>query len=353
MTCEKIRKVGLLYGDQPHHLDHIASLCIALQIPLIVTEESLKDLAEKFYPQLVVFCFDYLEVPTHIIHEYQAVVSTQPTPILKQIFEVSETLYQKKLQFLWTPHGNSDKGLLQPLMEGLEEEKIVFAYGPKMIDFFKEKGVYHRFIHTILMGNLRLQIYSKQKKFFETLFRNIFKTFEKREKTIFYAPTWEDSEESGSFKKQHAPLIDKLPHNYSLLIKPHPNTIKRFPSQIINLEKMIQKKPNIALVQDFPLIYPLIDLADVYLGDMSSIGYDFLTYNKPMFFFEHPSKRTFYLQACGKVLTSKQSIYNFLEDSQVDLKQKRAETYHYTFGTNREWEKLRKETDNALKKQIA
>ena len=33
-----------------------------------------------------------------------------------------------------------------------------------------------------------------------------------------------------------------------------------------------------------PLCYPFLDLADAYVGDMSSLAYDFLAYDRPMFF---------------------------------------------------------------------
>src|SRR5438105_1920604 len=44
-------------------------------------------------------------------------------------------------------------------------------------------------------------------------------------------------------------------------------------------------KHNLLFITDFPLIYPLLAKTDIYLGDVSSIGYDFLFFQKPMFFF--------------------------------------------------------------------
>ena len=35
---------------------------------------------------------------------------------------------------------------------------------------------------------------------------------------------------------------------------------------------------------EFPYIYPLLEFCDIYLGDCSSVGYDFLHLNRPMYF---------------------------------------------------------------------
>ncbi len=55
------------------------------------------------------------------------------------------------------------------------------------------------------------------------------------------------------------------------------------PSLFINALAEGIKHKNVVLIEDFPLVYPLLAATDIYLGDVSSIGYDFLMFNRPMF----------------------------------------------------------------------
>ncbi len=85
-------------------------------------------------------------------------------------------------------------------------------------------------------------------------------------------------------------LIEQLPDNFNLIIKPHPNLKWQRDGQADDLLSKYQDKPNLCILWEFPPIYPLLEIVDIYLGDMSSIGYDFLTFNRPMFFF-NPNRR--------------------------------------------------------------
>lgn len=51
----------------------------------------------------------------------------------------------------------------------------------------------------------------------------------------------------------------------------------QFPEEIARL-----KSEGIQFIEDFPPIYPLLAQMDLYIGDMSSIGYDFLSFKRPM-----------------------------------------------------------------------
>ena len=99
-------------------------------------------------------------------------------------------------------------------------------------------------------------------------------------------------------------------------------------------------------LKDFPLVYPLLAHTDIYLGDMSSIGYDFLPFNKPMFFLNKQKRdpktdRGLYLFRCGVDIKpdAYPLIYKFietrLEDDQENFSAIRKEVYDYTFGEER------------------
>jgi CDP-glycerol glycerophosphotransferase (TagB/SpsB family) len=162
-------------------------------------------------------------------------------------------------------------------------------------------------------------------------------------KTILYAPTWQDSENSTSFFQVAETLIQQLPSDVLFLIKLHPNLEKDI--RILQFVLQNESHPNIRFLSGFTPVYPILERADLYLGDMSSVGYDFLSFNRPMFFFNptsrDPSDPGLYLHQCGQTLLPDQ-IFNFLAQDQSYLTQVRQETYAYTFG-KQQWDLARQE----------
>ncbi len=298
---KKPRSVGLVYGPDLHHLDHISVLCTLLQIPLVVTEEKLYHLAEKYYPELIVYHYNTVELPIKMIAEYEIIFSSLPRDLISQIFFVAENLQKKKLLSVWTPHGNSDKGYLAEYMEGLSKEKIVLAYGEKMLDFLKEKGVFDLLYRALPIGNYRKVYYEKRKPFYDQIIeKEVASLLERGKPTIFYAPTWEDSEKSGSFFEFCPTLIKNLPDAYNLIVKVHPNILLQKEAQYREFTESHTGRKNLLFLVDFPPIYALLDFVDIYIGDMSSIGYDFLTFDKPMYFINlngRADKGTYLFQA--------------------------------------------------------
>ena len=184
------------------------------------------------------------------------------------------------LRSIFCPHGNSDKGHFSPFMEGLSDEKWAFVYGKKMVSFLKEKSAHSQLENVFYLGNYRYEYFKKHRGFYQKILNETF-LFQNNHQTLLYAPTWNDNESSSSFDLEVHSLIDSLPPHWNLIIKPHPH-IK---CEIDN------NKENLIVLKDFPPIYPLLDKMDVYLGDMSSIGYDFLTFRRPLFFYP-PKNRT-------------------------------------------------------------
>lgn len=160
---------GLIYGPHPHHLDHLAVLCILLDIPLIVTEHEIEEQASRYYPQLVTFYMASVGLAEQVTRSYQVIFSSLPKDLFDQIFFVAEHLLKKKLLNIWVPHGNSDKGHASYFMEGLVKEKIALVYGQKMIDFFIEKKVYSQLYAAVVLGNYRYGFYQEHKRFYDQL----------------------------------------------------------------------------------------------------------------------------------------------------------------------------------------
>lgn len=346
--------VGLIYGSNLHHLDHIGVICILLGIPLIVTEGKIGQLATKYYPELVVFTVSPVEVALKITQEYDVVISSLPRAMINQIFFLAENIARKKLLSIWCPHGNSDKGYLSKFMEALREEQIALAYGPKMIDFLKEKGAFGNLYKCIEVGNFRYQYYKRMKPFYDRLIDDeIFNHLPSGNKTIFYAPTWNDSENSSTFFDALPSLAKKLPDHYNLIVKLHPNMVLQEEHKVNQLIWDYETEENILFLTELPVIYPLLSKIDTYIGDMSSIGYDVLLFNKPMFFLSgdgrHPKKdKGLYLHRCGETVMKKdfRKIYELIaKHSQESLTEVRKETYDYTFTQKLSWDSLKEQIE--------
>lgn len=300
--------IGLIYGPSSHYLDHIAPLCAALKMPLMVTEEDIAHEASAHYPDVEVLLASAIEAPHHIAKTYKCVFSSLPKPLFDEIFFIAENLYHNKLLSIWCPHGNSDKGNIEPFFESLAKDKLALVYGDQMIGRFKDAGIYDAFYALIPTGNYRLAYATKHKSFYSSL---ISAKISKGRRTYLYAPTWNDSEDSSSYNAAISPLMENLPDEDILIVKPHPNLLIQ---EHMNVLRLIGKKPNVHFLLDFSPIYPLLSQIDVYIGDMSSIGYDFLHFDKPMCFLQK-APRNGQLLACGIQLSTKEisTIYQTIE----------------------------------------
>ncbi len=260
---------GLIFDDSSHYLDHLAPFCSLLQWPLLVCEPSLVELCERFYPMTAVIPTDFsqLNLPPCIVG-----CDTRP------LFDLAlGPIASWRGRYIWLPHGQSDKGWKSPYFEALGGEDLLLVYGDRMREVLRAKKIA---LPNISIGNFRWQFYRLHKKFYDMLIHQQFG----QKRFILYAPTWDDSEQNSSFWKAFDSLIRAVPPHLHLLIKVHPNMEKTAPAQIERCRGIIEGVPNISFLDEFPPIYPLLDKTDAYIGDMSSIGYDYLRFGRPMFF---------------------------------------------------------------------
>ncbi len=344
----------LLYGQETHHLDHLAVLSILLGVPLIVTEENIENHAKLCYPGIHVIHSNYVYVALDTVKNYDVIFTCLPRDLFDDIFFLSEQLHQKTLHTIWCPHGNSDKGKNSFFMEALQKEKLALVYGKRMVDFFKEKNVFSQLESYVEIGNYRYDFYQKEKSFYQGLVqRQIKDKLVSGKKTILYAPTWKDRENSSSFFDACSDLIEKLPSSYNLLIKLHPNLVLQEKETTCSIIEKYEGRQNVLFLQDFPPIYPLLDMTDIYLGDMSSIGYDFLAFSRPMYFLNQNERNEqtdsgLYLYQCGVPILPKkyQNIYEIIEKSlphDGNFSRIRKQIYEETFCKTKTWGSIKSE----------
>jgi hypothetical protein len=325
-----------------HFTDHLAPLCIAMGIPLLLTEEIYAQEAQYFYPGLDVLIVDCQDFSySFLIENFDVLFIAEPwhRHQFYAQFQSLEKLYDKTIRCVHCPHGFSDK---ISWFEKCVWEDILLFYGDNMLHIFKESELSSHINIAIRMGNLRYLYYQQHQAFYHQITEKyVWQYLDASRPTILYAPTHRDQEHSTSLVEAY-PLLDGLSDDYNLIVKVHPVfSMHEAPMLELIMSKYASKK-NIFFLKDFSLVYPILARSDIYLGDMSSIGYDFLTFNRPMFFLNHLKRksedRNLFLYRCGREIKPEQykDFYSILHAElpfdKERYEQIRQETYVYTFG---------------------
>ncbi len=338
-----------------HFTDHLAAIAVVMGVPLVFTDVDHYEQSLRQYPELIVQLHDWAEfTPSFIVENYDVLFISEMwnRDQLRAKFHSYEAQFGKTLRVVHCPHGFSDKGFW---FEHCLEQDVTLVYGQNMLDLLSARRPDAALERYVLTGNLRYQYYLKHQAHFDKVVATeVFSRFGRQQPTIIYAPTWRDNEDSTSFFKAAEPLLSELPNDFNLLVKLHPN-LEHDHDHMVDVYETISKyelKPNIVFLSEFPLIYPLLAACDIYIGDRSAVGYDFLAFNRPMFFLNesgrHEKKDRELLYSCGQVLDPGEysRFYKVLEEvlpKDKELFSKvREETYQYTFA-DRPFEAVRQE----------
>lgn len=354
MLQEK-KGVGVNPSANTHYTDHLAPICTIMGIPLLFIDDLDYALGKRYYPGLHAEKIDYDAFdPEYLIANYDVLFMSDlwDRKTFREKYFHLEMKYQKRLRNVHCPHGFSDKGFY---LKKSANEDITLVYGQNMLDQLKHYQSFDNLNAYVITGNYRYTYYQKHKEFYDKLIQEeVLSYFNHKHPTILYAPTWLDLEESTTFFDASHHIIDALPQNYNLIVKLHPrleldDTVKYY--QIIGKH---QGKNNILFLKDFPLVYPLLAYTDIYIGDMSSVGYDFLAFNKPMFFLNKQKRdsktdRGLYIFRCGTEILPEDytKIYSIIEENLSNDKERfktiRQEVYDYTFGPAKPFAQIKQE----------
>jgi hypothetical protein len=103
--------------------------------------------------------------------------------------------------------------------------------------------------------------------------------------TVIYCPTWRKGGISSiDIFLDHPDVVVELAERYNLIVKPHPNIFNPSrpgfdPSIVARLERL----PRVELVRSGNVM-PWQAQADLFIGDISAAGYEWLYFDRPMVF---------------------------------------------------------------------
>jgi len=345
-------------GCQPHFSDHLAPLSAVMDIPYVVTNEAFALYVEELYPGLKTIVIPWADFTMDFLFEnFDMIIGSEPWERKRfyTTFEPLEEQYNKQFRNVFCPHGFSDK--IFWFKEGSKED-ILLYYGQNMLDIYEETDLKDCCNTLVRVGNYRYQYYRLNKEKQDQLTQErVFNQFKRQQKTILYAPTWNDAEKNTSMFDSE-PILQNLPDNYNLIVKLHP-AVKSI--EEVSLEKFFNNytdKGNIIFLKNWQMIYPMLNKVDIYIGDMSSIGYDFLAFNRPMFFLnqwsrDHLTDRNAYLFSCGHIVDPKDyaHIYRIIEEEAPRDHERythaRKEMFYYTFGEDVPFATIKEEITKA------
>ncbi len=354
-TSPQKKGVAINYASHIHYNDHLAPISVIMGIPLMVVEEKDFDACKKYYPSVDIQLIDYQDFnPEYLISHFDVLFMSDlwDRDTFREKFAPLEKRYGKVMRNVHCPHGFSDKGFY---LRKTAKEDIALVYGQNMLDQFKDEGVFDDLNQFVLTGNYRYTYYKMHKEHFDHLADEIvFNRLDPSKKTILYAPTWMDLEESSTFFELYTHILDNLPDDYNLIVKLHPQLELDDTSKFYQIIGKYQKRENIVFLTDCPLVFPLLARSALYLGDMSSIGYDFLAFNRPLFFLNKRDRdpdttRGLFLYRCGVDIrpANYPNLYSiittYLESGEDTFSSIRKKIYDYTFGEERSFNAIKQE----------
>ncbi|MCI5051635.1 MAG: CDP-glycerol glycerophosphotransferase family protein [Simkaniaceae bacterium] len=277
---------GFIGGDYEQLLDHIAPLCALKKFPLILTSPNMLRSARDFYPDLV----SQLCPIDQITKRFTTLI----TPHHKQWRQT--LLPQEPNTAIWCPHGHSYKTYDSEFRKLLAEETHLYVYGKSMQRHFTS-------ISTEVVGDYRF-LYNLRRK------SNLEKT------SVLFAPTWATEEELPELIDTTAMLLMAYP---MLKIKLHPRVHHLYPDAISTFSAH--------LIAPNEPIHPILDTTSVLITDHSSIGYDFLAYDRPLLFVNIAENDP--LHAAGTVIDAIEDCPEIIEEAIA--------TNHHHLSTKRSW----------------
>ena len=268
------KSVGVVPGPRTSFLDHLIPICHLMDIPIHCSDSWVETCAHNFYPKTNVISGHLSPFDTYYVVE--------PCRLHEKSIQFDHFFKKGKATTVAGFHGNPDKFRKDFWIERYVNEDFILIYGDQLVDYFKEKGVWNRLKNVVRIGNLRYAFYTQHKTFFDKVCRPYLFP-DRKKQTIFWAPTWSFGHtcDDSPFFDICKEVFNTIPSDYQMLVKLHPYTFRLFPEKVAQLKQTYEQ---VCFIDEIPLVYPFLNQADIFLGDYSSVAYDFLAFNRPLFF---------------------------------------------------------------------
>jgi hypothetical protein len=344
-------KLAAIVTGPDTYLDHLGVISYIMKMPIFITEKTTYNAALTFYPQIQAVFKDASELDADFLSQNFDVLFESGKFFALQLAPILELLYKKRMRFIYCPHGHSDKG---HSAKNFVRQDISLIYGDHMYDLLKKTGAINKIGTTVTTGNYRKIFYHRYQTFYDTLTHNLIGTkLNSEKKTALYAPSWQDGENPSSFFSFTDNLIQSLKNDYNLIIKLHPFLEKFHPAETYKVLERHKNDPNVIFLENFPSIYPLLEICDLYLGDYSSIGYDYLAFNKPLYFLIPDNAPSFNLHKGGLRVPLDAEIKSFIsntwEENVNGKSEMRKSIYKEVFGVEKSFDEIQKDILDELK----
>lgn len=321
---------GIIEGPKISFIDHLVPLCAALKMPLFCSHPDVRLAAELFYPDIELISQ---------IESFSTFFYVEPTRLGTGRFCLDHKVLDH-VRGVCAFHGNSSKNRDSFWIERFADEEVVLVYGDFFLKFLQEKNVLSKIKKIVRTGNFRYRYYKDNQEFFDKV-ATPFVFAEKKRKTILYAPTWQYDDKKSSYYSNFFQMYDKvlgsIPDDFQMIVKLHPFSFRLYPDKVQKIKEKYQDKSNILFLDENPLIYPILQTVDICLGDYSSISYDFLTFNRPLFFLTEQSENL------GRVIKEDElkRLYQILDEKDLH-EEDRMKNYEEAFGQEISMTELKK-----------
>lgn len=230
-----------ILASMPHHLDHLIPVSYYEKIPLLVRNNDTEEALLDFYPWVPYYRY---ESYPHL-DQIEAFIGTVKTETTLRVLH--HAIWGKTPKMVRLHHGHSDK------IQDFSDYDTILSYK----DF----------------PNYRLKFYNEFKKELMAVAKPLLPV-EEKEKPLLIALTWDTPD-----VEKHLELLCQHPMKERFVFRLHPILADR---ELMHIKLKVKHKIHL-LTHDCPYIYPFLDLHAGILTDRSSIGYDALYFQKPLF----------------------------------------------------------------------
>jgi len=139
------------------------------------------------------------------------------------------------------------------------------------------------------IGMPRLDCVANNELSREEIFKDL--NIDPKLKTILYAPTWRGIQKVNlsSIPDMGIKICKSVGDNFNFIFKPHPNVeaYDEFPEAMKKIERYIKTHQNSVFPDSSTDIIPLMHISDVLITDFSTVGIEYLAFDKPILFADH------------------------------------------------------------------